>query len=68
MWYVMIIKDQAPLGEGCNHYFTSGFFPLHYADSIIFARQLISKGSDAGGTADNVTENMLSIRGDTAAP
>lgn len=64
----MIIKDQAPLGGECNHYFTLGFFPLHYADRIIFARQLISKGSDTGGTADNITENTLSIRGDTTAP
>lgn len=44
------------------------YFPLYFADSIIFSRQLISKGIDAGGTADNITEHSLGIRGEATGP
>lgn len=62
----MTAKDHAPLGEQ-NHYFASGLLPSTCADSIIFARQLINKRSDAGAQQIKLLEDLLSIRLDATA-
>ena len=43
------------------------YFPLHFADGIVFAMQLINKRKDARGTANKIPENLLSLRGDSTA-
>lgn len=49
--------------------FCIGFIsPYILLTALFFARQLINTRSDAEVPADKITENLLSIRGDTTAP
>lgn len=64
----MLVKNPVPLGGNGVVISHRAYVPLCFADSSIFSRQLISKGSEAGGTADKIAENLLRIRGDITAP
>lgn len=48
-------------------FYTGNFFPLHFADGIVFAIQLINKEKRCRGTANKTPENLLRHRGDSTA-